>query len=95
MLKTFRMVYCKPVRTTMQTSFKFSKDYQSKDPYQRLYKSMIGILVYVKTLRLDVMQEVGKVARFQAEPKERHVMEVKRIFIYLKETEVYGLWYPT
>jgi hypothetical protein len=30
------------------------------------------------------MQEVGQVERFQAAPKETHVVAVKRIFIYLK-----------
>eukprot|EP00249_Psilotum_nudum_P000684 c12775_g1_i1 orf=90-335(+) len=34
------------------------------------------------------------VARFQATPKESHVVAVKRIFRYLKGTLDYGLWYP-
>jgi hypothetical protein len=34
------------------------------------------------------------VARFQAAPKESHVLAVKRIFIYLKGTKEFGLWYP-
>jgi len=34
------------------------------------------------------------VARFQAAPKESHVLAVKRIFKYLKGTEEFGLWYP-
>jgi hypothetical protein len=34
------------------------------------------------------------VARFQAAPKESHVLAVKRIFRYLKGTEEFGLWYP-
>jgi hypothetical protein len=33
------------------------------------------------------------VARFQVAPKESHVLAVKRIFIYLKETKEFGLWY--
>ena len=40
------------------------------------------------------MQAVGKVARFQATPKETHVLAVKRIFKYLKGTTDFGLWYP-
>jgi hypothetical protein len=80
MLKKFGMVDCKPVSTPMQTSCKLSKDDKSKDADQRLYRSMIGSLLYVTTSRLDVMQAVGQVARFQATPKETHVMEVKRIF---------------
>jgi hypothetical protein len=94
MLKKFGMVDCKPISTPMQTSCKLSKDDISKDPYQRLYISMFGILLYVTTSRPYVMQEVGQVARFQATPKESHVMEVKRIFIYLKGTKVFELWYP-
>jgi hypothetical protein len=66
----------------------------SKDVDQRIYKLMIENLLYVTTLRPDVMQAVGKVARFQEAPMETHVMEVKRIFKYLKRTKDYGLWYP-
>ena len=55
---------------------------------------MIGNLLYVTTSRPDVMQAVGKVARFQATPKEAHVLVVKRIFKYLKRTTKFGIWYP-
>ena len=40
---------------------------------------MIGILLYVTNPRLDVMQAVGQVARFQETPKESHIIVVKRI----------------
>jgi hypothetical protein len=56
--------------------------------------SMIGIRLYVTTSRPDVMQEIRQVARFQATPKESHVLAVKRIFRYLKGTKEFGLWYP-
>jgi hypothetical protein len=55
---------------------------------------MIGSLLYVTTSKLDVMQAVGQVTRFQEEPKETHFIAVKRIFIYLKGTKEFGLWYP-
>jgi hypothetical protein len=86
MLKRFGMEYCKPVITPMQTSCKLSTDDDSKSIDQRQYRSMIESLLYVKTSRPDVMQEVGQVALFQASPKESHVLAVKRIFIYLKGT---------
>lgn len=31
---------------------------------------------------------------FQADPKETHVIVVKRVFRYLKGTMDFGLWYP-
>jgi hypothetical protein len=71
----------------MQTSCKLSKDDDFKDTDQRLYRLIIGILLYVTSSRPDVMQTVGQVARFQVSPKESHVMEIKRIFRYLKGTE--------
>ena len=55
---------------------------------------MIGSLLYVIASRPDVMQAAGEVARFQAAPKESHIIAIKRILRYLKETIEYGLWYP-
>jgi hypothetical protein len=94
MIKGFGMEYCKPIITPMKTNCKLSKDDDSKSTDQRQYKSMIGNLLYVTTSRPDVMQAVGKVAQFQAAPKESHVLAVKRIFRYLKGTKEFGLWYP-
>jgi hypothetical protein len=84
MLKRFGMEDYKPVTTPMQTSCKLRKNDDSKSTYQRKYRSMIGSLIYVTTSRPNVMQAVGQVARFQATPKESHVLAVKRIFRYLK-----------
>jgi hypothetical protein len=86
MLKRFGMEDCKPVITPMQTSCKLSKDDDSKSTDQRQYRSMIDNLLYVTISRPNVMQAVGHVARFQAAPKESHVLAVKRIFRYLKGT---------
>ena len=40
---------------------------------------MIGSLLYVIASWPNVMQAVGQVARFQAAPKESHIIVVKRI----------------
>jgi len=55
--------------------------------------SMIGILLYMIASRLDVVQVVGIVDRFQVFPWERHVVAIKRIFKYLQGITEYGLWY--
>jgi hypothetical protein len=52
---------------------------------------MIGSLIYVTSSKTDVMQAVGQVARFQATPKESHVLAVKGIFRYPKGIEEFGL----
>ena len=33
-------------------------------------------------------------ARFQADPRESHLVAIKRIFRYLKGTPKLGIWYP-
>jgi hypothetical protein len=78
----------------MITSFKLRKDDEYKEVDQRLYRSMIGSLHYVTTSIPNVMQEVGQVARFQAMPKETHVVAVNMILRYLKGTTYFGIWYP-
>ena len=66
----------------------------SVDIDQRLYRSMIGSLLYLTASRLDIMLAIGLVARYQAAPKQNHLLAVKRIFKYLQGTAQYGLWYP-
>ena len=85
---------CKPISTPMITGCKLSKYDESKEVDQKLYRSMICSLLYVTTSRPDVMQAVGLVARFQANPKETHVLAIKRIFRYLKGTIEFGILYP-
>ena len=94
MLKRFKMEYSNPVSTPMITGCKLSKDDESFEVDHTMYRSMIGIMLYVTATRPDVMQAIGLVSRFQSSPKETHVTAVKRIFKYLKGTMEYGLWYP-
>ena len=54
---------------------------------------MIGKLQYVVHSRPNIALSFGIVARFSVNPKENHLMVVKRIMIYLKETKDYGLYY--
>ena len=93
MLNKFHIEYCKPVSTPMITGCKLSKEDESKEVDQRIYRLMIGSLLYLTASRPDVMQVIGQVARFQAAPKETHIIAVKRIFKYLKGTMDFGLWY--
>jgi len=94
MFKKFKMEDFKHVLTPMVTGCKLSIDDSSKDVDQRLYRSMIGSLLYVTTSQPYGIEVVGQVARFQAAPKESHIIVIKRILRYLNGTAKYGLWYP-
>ena len=61
---------------------------------QRLYRSMIGSLLYLTAFRPDILFSVCMCSRFQSSPKESHLVAVKRIFRYLVDTPNLGLWYP-
>ena len=55
---------------------------------------MIGSLLYLCASRSNIMLSVCMCARIQANPKECHLMAVKRILRYLVFTPILGLWYP-
>ncbi|GJS45131.1 hypothetical protein Tco_0595252 [Tanacetum coccineum] len=55
---------------------------------------MIGSLMYLTASRHDIQFSTCLCARYQANPKESHLVAVKRIFRYLKGTPNLGLWYP-
>ena len=55
---------------------------------------MIGSLFYLCASRPDIMLPVCICAIFQSEPKECHLVVVKRILRYLVHTPYFGLWYP-
>jgi len=61
---------------------------------QKVYRSMIGSLLYLCASRPDIMLSVCMCARFQANPKECHLVAIKRIFWYLVFTPNLGLWCP-
>src|SRR3954469_7930303 len=94
MLKRFDMVDAKPMKTPMPTNGQFDLDPNGIDVDQKVYRSMIGSLLYLCASRPDIMLSVCMCARFQSAPKESHYMAVKRILRYLVHTPNLGLWYP-
>ena len=56
-------------------------------------RSMIGSLLYLTTSRPDISYSVGVCARYQANPKESHMIALKRIIKYVKITTEFGVWY--
>nr|GEZ21026.1 hypothetical protein [Tanacetum cinerariifolium] len=57
-------------------------------------RSMVGALMYLTTSRPDIMHATCYCARYQVKPTEKHLIVVKRIFRYLKDTTHMGIWYP-
>nr|GEW88106.1 hypothetical protein [Tanacetum cinerariifolium] len=80
--------------TPIDTEKPLLKDPNGEDVDIHTYRSVIGLLMYLTSLRLDIMFVVCACARFQVTPKALHLHAVKRIFRYLKFKPHLGLWYP-
>ena len=77
----------------MSPSTKLDKDEKGKPVDIKLYRGMIGSLLYLTASRPDIMFSICLCAQFQSYPKESHLIAVKQIFLYLLGTIDLGLWY--
>ncbi|GKD51535.1 putative ribonuclease H-like domain-containing protein [Tanacetum coccineum] len=79
--------------TPIETNNTLNKDEEAENVDVHLYRSMIGLLMYLIASRPDITFVVCACARFQVTPKISHLHVVKRIFRYLKGQPKLGLWY--
>ncbi|GJU43899.1 putative ribonuclease H-like domain-containing protein [Tanacetum coccineum] len=93
-LKKFDFSSVKITSTLIKTNKALHKDEEAEDVDVYLYRLMIGSLMYLTASRPDIMFAVYAYARFQVTPKVSHLLDVKRIFRYLKGQPKLGLWYP-
>jgi hypothetical protein len=94
LIKRFGMKDAKPTKTPMGTDGHLDLNKRGKSVDQKAYRSMIGSLLYLCASRPDIMLSVCMCARFQSDPKECHLVAVKRILRYLVSTPCFGIWYP-
>ncbi|KAD4584712.1 hypothetical protein E3N88_22313 [Mikania micrantha] len=95
LLKKFDLQNCKPCSNPMSSTTQLDADVKGKSVDETLYRCMIGSLMYLTASRPDIMFATCVCARFQAAPKESHLIAVKRIFRYLQGTQSLGIWYST
>nr|GFC80118.1 uncharacterized mitochondrial protein AtMg00810-like [Tanacetum cinerariifolium] len=62
--------------------------------HQTKYHSKVGALIDLTASKPDIIHATCYCALYQAQPTEKHLTVVKRIFRYLKDTIHMGLWYP-
>jgi hypothetical protein len=91
--KKFGMDKAKPIKTHMGTNGHLDLDMGGKSVDQKVYRSMISLLLYLCAFRPNIMLSVCMCARFQAAPKECYLRAVKRIMRYLVLTPYLGIWY--
>ncbi|GJV94104.1 retrovirus-related pol polyprotein from transposon TNT 1-94 [Tanacetum coccineum] len=92
-LKKFRMETCDPIGTPIEIKDKLDLDKNGTLVNVTKYQGMIGALMYLTSSRPDIIHATCLCTRYQAQPTEKHLKEVKRIFHYLWRTVNMGLWY--
>ncbi|KAI3724944.1 hypothetical protein L1987_64712 [Smallanthus sonchifolius] len=92
-LSKYKMNDCSTYGTSITVNHDMQPDKDEKDVDCKLYHGMIGSLMYLTASRPDIMFAVCLCSRFQSQPKESHMITVKRIFTYLKGKTRLGLWY--
>jgi hypothetical protein len=79
LLKRFGIDNSKPIKTPMATNAHLDLDEGGTLVDLKLYRYLIGSFLYLIVSRPDIMFSVCMCARFQASPKECHMMAVKGI----------------
>ncbi|WVZ88924.1 hypothetical protein U9M48_035391 [Paspalum notatum var. saurae] len=84
-LQKFKMADASPQMTPMSTSTMLDRDEDGKEVDHKVYRGMIGLLLYLTATRPDI--------QFIASLRKSHRTAMKRILRYVKYTPEFGLWY--
>jgi hypothetical protein len=79
LLNRFGMDNSKSIKTPMAINDHLDIDERGNPVDLKLYRSIIGSLLYLTASRPDIMFSICMCARFQVSPKECHMMIVKII----------------
>ncbi|GJS94424.1 retrovirus-related pol polyprotein from transposon TNT 1-94 [Tanacetum coccineum] len=94
LLKKYDLADCASVKCPMLPPNNLGPDESGVSVNETLFRGMIGSLMYLTASRPDIQFSTCLCARYQDNPKESHLVAIKRIFRYLKRTLNLGLWYP-
>jgi hypothetical protein len=89
------MENCKPVSTPMVLGMKLTKDDGAPCADGRMYRSLIGSLLYLTSTRPDIVFAVNYLSRFMQNPSQTHHIAAKRVLRYLKGTLDFGLFFKS
>eukprot|EP00253_Pinus_taeda_P019270 PITA_19270 len=94
-LKRFNMQNIKAAVTPTVVGLKLTKEDSSKDFDPKLYKRIVGSLMYLTATRPDIMHAVSLISRFMERPKDTHWQAAKRILRYVNGMKGFGILYSS
>ena len=92
-LKKFKMNVCKPMATPLTQNKKVSKDDGERLYDATQFRSLVGSLLYLTTIKPNLIFATSYLSRFMSSPSHVHFGIIKRVLRYLKGTIDYGTWY--
>ncbi|GJW06291.1 retrovirus-related pol polyprotein from transposon TNT 1-94 [Tanacetum coccineum] len=84
LLKKYDLAYCASVKFPMLPPNNLGPDELGVSVNETQFRGMIGSLMYLTASRPDIQFSTCLCASYQPNPKESHLVAVKRIFWYLK-----------
>ncbi|GJT40098.1 retrovirus-related pol polyprotein from transposon TNT 1-94 [Tanacetum coccineum] len=94
LLKKYDLADSASVKCPMLPTNNLGPDESGVSVNETVFRGMIGSLTYLTANKPNIQFSTCLCGRYQANPKESHLVAVKRIFRYLKGTPNLGLWYP-
>ncbi|KAL3504811.1 hypothetical protein ACH5RR_034652 [Cinchona calisaya] len=86
LFKKFHMMNCKIAHTPMNLNEKLQKEDGTKSANEKLFRSLVGGLIYLGHTRHDIAFSVGVVSKFMHSPSKHHFGVAKRILCYVAGT---------
>ena len=93
LVKKFGLESTSSIRTPMSPNVKLTVNLLGKSVDPTLYRGMTSSLLYLTANRPNISYNMRVYAGYHTNPKESHIIVVKRIIKYVKTTSNFGLWY--
>jgi hypothetical protein len=90
-LKRAVMADCKPCTNPVDLQAKLARDSGPPVEDASQFRSIAGVLQYLTFTRPDIVYAVQQICLHMHDPREPHLMAMKRILRYLQGTPDYGL----
>ncbi|PKA46730.1 Retrovirus-related Pol polyprotein from transposon TNT 1-94 [Apostasia shenzhenica] len=93
LLKRFNMKNCKTFSTPMNANEKLALTDGTAKTDEKVYRSLVGGLMYLTHTRPDILFSVSLISRFMHKPSVHHFGAARRILRYVRATTNYEIWY--
>ncbi|XP_019198184.1 PREDICTED: uncharacterized protein LOC109192009 [Ipomoea nil] len=93
LLEETDFIHCKPAKTPMVTSKRFSRDTDEKLEDISQYRRLVGKLLYLTITRPDISYATQQLSQFLDCPTNVHMQAAHRILRYIKAAPGQGLFF--